>query len=325
MRSKSERKKQLVNALCASAVSLVFAGAAALIFRLCFKARALPVFLIFAFVFAFVLGVLIFLWKKTDLLRKLIYLKYCMTHPKKARKFFCPCCNRKLAGFADFGFGGDNERFDPERFKKQRQDVMCPFCYSAPRQRILACWAEENKNLLKKSKILYFAPEYSMKKWFKRNGIDLTTADLFDKRADLKLDITDVDLPDGMYDVVICNHVLEHVSSYEKALCELNRILKPEGMLIVSFPIDPELDGVLEREAKTPEERIRLFGQNDHVRLFGKDSGKMLASFGFTVGTIDVEGIPGSVLPVVGPADYDSNLIFICRKISDTGNRGLEK
>jgi hypothetical protein len=322
MRSKAEHIKQLANALSASAVSVVFAGAAALICRVCFNSGVLLSVLIFAFVFVFVLGVLIFLWKKTDLLRKLVYIKYCLSHTKQTRKYLCPCCNRTLAGFSDFKFGEDSERFNPERFKKQRQDVMCPFCYSAPRQRILACWAEENKSILKQSKILYFAPEYSMMRWFGRNGIELTTADLFDKKTDLKLDITDIDLPDGTYDIVICNHVLEHVSSYEKALCELNRILKTEGMLIISFPIDPDLDGIVEQDTDTPEERIRLFGQYDHVRIFGKNSGEMLGAYGFSVSTIDTESIPGSVLPVTGPADYDSNIIFICKKISDAGSRG---
>ena len=75
-----------------------------------------------------------------------------------------------------------------------------------------------------------------MMKWFRRNKIKVTTADLYDKRADLKLDITKIDLPDESYDMVIANHVLEHVSSYEAALSELRRILKPDGTMIVSFP-----------------------------------------------------------------------------------------
>ncbi|MBR3248208.1 MAG: methyltransferase domain-containing protein, partial [Clostridiales bacterium] len=148
------------------------------------------------------------------------------------------------------------------------------------------------------------------------NGIKLTTTDLFDPETDLKIDITDISLPDSSYDMVICNHVLEHVSSYEKALSELNRILKPGGKLIISFPIDPSLDSVLEKEAPTPEDRVRIFGQNDHVRLFGKDSRELIGNYGFNVTVIDTGVMPESILPVTGPADYDSDQIFYCEKIN---------
>ena len=315
MRTKAERSKQIRNALAASVAALLCAAVAALIAKLCFKVGAYVVFITFAISFAAILAVLILLWKKTDLLRKILYLVHCMKNPKGLRKYYCPCCDRDFSSFSDMKLYEDTERYDPARFRKQRQDVICPFCYSAPRQRILACWADDNVSLLRNSKILYFAPEYSMMKWFRRNKIKLTTADLFDPKTDLKLDITDIDLPDGSYDIVICNHVLEHVSDYGKALTELGRILKPGGKLIVSFPIDPSLDTVLEKPAETPEERVRLFGQNDHVRVFGKDSAELIGSYGFSVNVIDTGKMPGNILPVTGPADYDSDQIFFCGKI----------
>ena len=314
MRSAAERSKQLRNAVLASAISLIPAGIAAAILCLCLKLAPALVILISALIFVIALAVLLILWKKTDLIRCILYYLYKVRHPEGSRKYFCPCCNRSLSGFADMRYYDDTERFDPARFKKQRQDVICPFCYSAPRQRILSCWAEKNTDLLRRSEILYFAPEYSMMKWFRRNKIKVTTADLYDKRADLKLDITRIDLPDESYDMVIANHVLEHVSSYEAALSELRRILKPDGTMIVSFPIDPDLDTVKEQETGNAEERIRLFGQNDHVRVFGKDSEDIISSSGFSVSIIDVSDTPDPYLPVTGPADYDSNNIFICRR-----------
>ena len=316
MRSKAERHVQLRNALAASVFSMAAAAILAVIAKCCFISDAGIIFIVFVTGFALTLAVLILLWKKTDLIRNIFYLAHCIGNPESKRIYNCPCCGRKIAGFADMKFYDDVERFDPDRFKKQRQDVMCPFCYSAPRQRILAVWAEENKELLKGAKILYFAPEYSMMKWFKKNGVKVTTADLFQKHVDLNLDITDISLPDSSYDMVICNHVLEHVSSYGKALSELNRILKPGGKLIISFPIDPSLDTVLEKDADTPEERIRLFGQNDHVRVFGKDSAEILASYGFSVSVIDAGTMPEKILPVTGPADYDSDKIFYCEMLS---------
>ena len=74
--------------------------------------------------------------------------------------------------------------------------------------------------------------------WMKRNGIAFTTADLYNP-ADLKLDIQNTDLADASYDVIICNHVLEHVDDFRKALAEFHRILAPGGLLLCSFPMDP--------------------------------------------------------------------------------------
>ena len=313
MRSAAERSKQLRNAILASVISLIPAGIVAAVL-VCLKLDPLMVVIISAGTFVLVLAVMIILWKKTDLIRKLLYLLYTIKHPRDTREYYCPCCRRSLAGFADMKYYDDHERYDPARFKKQRQDVICPFCYSAPRQRILADWAEDNTELLRRSKVLYFAPEYSMMKWFDRNRIKVTTADLYDKNTDLKLDITKIDLPDSSYDMVIANHVIEHVSSYADAISELRRILKPDGVMIISFPIDPELDTVCEQEANTVEDRIRLYGQHDHVRVFGNDSKELISSFGFDVDAIDISGIPDKYLPVTGPADYDSNLIFICRR-----------
>lgn len=316
MRSQAERKKQIQNTLAACAVSLTLTVFAVLISLLCFDLDPVIAVFISSVSFTVVLAVLIFLWKKTDLPRKVLYALHCLKHPENSRTDYCPCCNRHFDGFADLKLYNDPEKFDPGLFKKHRQDVICPFCYSAPRQRILACWANENVDHLRESRILYFAPEYSMMQWFKRNKIILTTADLFDRNTDLKIDITNIDMPDSSYDIVICNHVLEHVSSYRKALSELHRIITEEGILIVSFPIDPTLDTVKEAKADTPEERIRLFGQNDHLRVFGKNSQTILEEFGFSVDVIDTSAMPEAVLPVTGPADYDSSCIFYCVKNS---------
>ena len=230
----------------------------------------------------------------------------------KAGEVYCPCCGKHFRSFKDERFYADTAHFNPDMFKKSRQDVICDFCRSAPRHRIIAEWADENAKKLISSKILYFAPELSMMLWFRRHGIRATTADLYDKRTDLKLDITAIDLPDGTQDVIFCNHVLEHVSDYKPALSELHRILRKDGMLIISFPIDPNADRVLELTGSTKEERIKLGGQHDHLRVFGMDSSKLLEDSGFEVSTIDLGNMPDNILPVEGPADFDSNMIFCC-------------
>lgn len=231
---------------------------------------------------------------------------------EKQGNVYCPCCGRHFEHFEDERFYDDLKHYNPEMFKKSRQDVICDCCRSAPRQRIIAQWAEQNVDLLKSSKILYFAPELSMMLWFRKHGIRVTTADLFDKRTDLKLDLTAIDLPDGSEDIVFCNHVLEHVSDYKVALSELHRVLKEGGRLIISFPINYDFEEVHEEKTGSGEERIRLFGQDDHLRVFGKDSRKILEGSGFAVESIDLSGFPQEIVPVTGPADYDTNEIFCC-------------
>ena len=231
---------------------------------------------------------------------------------EKEGKVYCPCCGKHFAQFKDERYYTDEKHYNPALFSNSRQDVMCDFCRSAPRHRIIAEWAQKNISILKDSRILYFAPELSMMLWFKRHGIRVKTADLFDKRADLKLDLNSLDIPDESEDIVFCNHVLEHVPDYNVALSELHRILRNSGMLIICFPVDKESEDVREEATDSAEERIRLYGQYDHLRVFGKNSKKMLESAGFEVDTIDLADMPENIVPDEGPADYDTNEIFCC-------------
>ena len=148
--------------------------------------------------------------------------------------------------------------------------------------------------------------------WFRKHGIKVRTADLFDKRAELKLDITAIDFPDGSVDMIFCNHVLEHVSDHMRALSELHRILRKGGRLIISFPMDEGLDRMIEDKNASAEDRIRFFGQHDHLRLFGRDSSKMLENAGFEADIIELGNMPDNIVPVIGPSDYDTNKIFCC-------------
>ena len=162
--------------------------------------------------------------------------------------------------------------------------------------------------------ILHFAQEKCVRRWMDRNHLSAVTADLY-QPADLKLDIEDTGLQDGAYDVIICNHVLEHVSDFRKALRELRRILRPDGMILLSFPVDEKQETVYEDESISTEEgRREHFGQNDHLRVFGKDSAELLESFGFTAEEIRGEGYDCSIKPVIGPADYDYHVLWRLRK-----------
>ena len=234
--------------------------------------------------------------------------------------YYCPCCDTHLSKFIDGGFTRYPERYNVERYQEIDQKVICPVCNSLPRHRILAAWMQNNVDLFKNKKILYFAQERSIKYLCDRNHIKCTTADLYNK-ADVKLDIEDTGLADSTYDVVICNHVLEHVSDYKKALNELRRIVKPDGFIILSFPVDNKLDTVYEDcSIVTKEDCIKCFGQSDHKRIFGKDSRKLLEESGFDV--MEISGNDSEcdqrIKPVVGPADYDYNVLWkLTKKLTD--------
>ena len=152
-------------------------------------------------------------------------------------------------------------------------------------------------------------------KWMMRRGVSCTTADLF-AEADLQLDIQDTGLASESYDFIFCNHVLEHVEDFRAALKEVKRILRKNGMFICSFPMDLNVEVVDEAsDVHTDEDRILRFGQADHKRVFGMKADRALREAGFKVETILGEDFPEKMLPVVGPADYDMNRLFLCRKI----------
>ena len=227
---------------------------------------------------------------------------------------YCPCCGTRFASFTEGDYSAHPETFNSSRYAGIRQDVLCPVCDSLPRHRILANWCEARRDLFRGSGILYFAPEKGMMLWLKRNHISCTTADLY-QPADLCLDIQKTGLPDASRDIIFCNHVLEHVEDFRKALREMHRILRPGGLLICSFPIDQKVDSVDEAEGPlSTEERLRRFGQADHLRVFGRNADRLLEEAGFSVTRISGDAEPPEILPVTGPADYDINVLFACRK-----------
>ena len=298
--------------------SFVFSSAACLLLKLFCQLSIFEVFIIWVIFFAALIPVYYLLWSRTDLIKNIRYICYRIVNSGKKKNVFCPCCGHEFVKFRENAYFRDARRFNWDRFKNARQDVVCPFCGSLPRHRIIAEWCGKNSDELSHSRNLYFACESSMKRWFRKNRIKVTTADLF-SQADLKLDITDIDLPDGSFDHVFSNHVLEHVPDYKKALGELRRILVPGGKLIVSFPIDLSLKTVYERTDLTADERVRLFGQFDHYRLFGSDSRRILEDAGFSVCTVNISELSENILPVVGPSDYDSNMVFICTNGASAG------
>lgn len=253
----------------------------------------------------------------TDVLygMRMIWYKTIMFLFFKKMTMYCPCCETKCRAFATGNYRDYPKTFNPSRYECTRQDVLCPVCRSLPRHRILALWLEKHLEHLRTADILYFSPNRSEKIWLKKKKISCMTADLYAK-ADIKIDIQQTGLPDESYDVIVCNHVLEHVDNFRIALNEVYRILRTNGSFICSFPMDPKIEYLDEDPSvRTGEERIIRFGQKDHKRVFGMKAERFLEETGFIVKKIDGKYYPEEILPVVGPADYDINLLFHCIKM----------
>jgi glycosyltransferase involved in cell wall biosynthesis len=228
-------------------------------------------------------------------------------------RVFCPCCNKKFHNFMDFRY--TNSLNNESRFINTYRNKVCPNCFSMPRHRMVIHYFSENKINLPADKILIFAVEYPIEKWLNKNGYKYSTADLFDRSADIKIDIQNIQFEDESWSLILCNHVLEHVSDYKIALKELRRILTKDGILEITLPTDRKFDAVYEDcNIKQKEERIEKFGQHDHLRIFGNDFKKTLEDTGFSVEVINGNELPAEIVAEIGPADYDDNRVYICTK-----------
>ena len=160
-----------------------------------------------------------------------------------------------------------------------------------------------------------FGAEFSIRKWFDINDFHYRTADLFDRSSEFKIDIQNIPLPDESWNLIICNHVLEHVPDYKVALKELKRILSKTGILEITVPTDRYCETVYEDpDIVKEEDRKKHFGQFDHLRIFGNDFENILKKCGFQVEVIDGSALPAEICGITGPADYDDNRVYICRK-----------
>ena len=170
--------------------------------------------------------------------------------------------------------------------KPPRWDARCPNCSSRERHRLLHLWITEGEgDKLSSQRILHFAPEKLM---LQRMGDDpaYETADLHRPGVTHRVDITRTGLPGATYDVIIANHVLEHVDDDRQALRELFRLLKPAGLALLTVPVNASREETYENPAiTTPAERHAHFSDADHRRYYGLDFASRLAEAGFIVET----------------------------------------
>lgn len=188
--------------------------------------------------------------------------------------------------FTDPIDGNSYRKFLPYGYGKQRENALSPGTLSLERHRQMWLYLQNETDFFTNSyKVLHIAPEQEfLRKFKKMKNLDYTSADLFSPIVDVKADILDLPFADEEFDVVFCNHVLEHIVDDKKAMSELYRVMKKGGWGIFQVPMKNSLEKSYEDFSITdPKERQKHFGQYDHVRWYGMDYFARLESAGFQV------------------------------------------
>ncbi len=191
----------------------------------------------------------------------------------KGDKYFCPVCENS---FNQFLSGPD----------ESRKNSKCPGCGSLERQRLLWLYLKNIIQIEKQNiRLLNIAPDYAIQSRLKKlKNINYISIDLESDLAMQKQDLTKLSFADNSFDAILCYHVLEHVEDDNKAMKELFRVLKPGGWAILQTPIEKNREKTFEDFSITsPEDRKKVFGQSDHVRIYGVDYIDRLKNAGFIV------------------------------------------
>jgi predicted SAM-dependent methyltransferase len=219
----------------------------------------------------------------------------------------CPCCNSSFRKFLPAGISN-------------RPNAQCPKCFSLERHRLIWLYLKNKTNLLsEKLKVLHIAPEFQLYKLLRSlSNLDYLSADLSAPRAMVNVDITNMHFADNSFDVILCNHVLEHVSNDTQAMKEIYRVLKPGGWALLQVPLDGNLEETLEDPTiVSPEDRLKFYGQKDHLRLYGRDYKNRLEAAGFQVTVCDYLQELGHNASEKYRLESDDNNcedIYLCRK-----------
>lgn len=187
----------------------------------------------------------------------------------------CPCCRKRFRRFLSWG---------------EREGALCPGCGSLERHRLFWLYLENETDLFSRpQRLLDFAPSYSLRhRFLQQSNIQYLSTDLLQEDVDIQMDITNILFKDNLFDVIICSHVLEHVPDDLAAMREIYRVLNPTGWALIQVPLDDTKDVTVEDPTViSPLQRKQVFGQEDHVRLYGKDFVARLEKAGFTVTVLD--------------------------------------
>lgn len=216
---------------------------------------------------------------------------------------YCPLCKSHVRSFLPFGV------------ITQRDNAKCPVYGCLERHRLAWLFFQNKTDLfdLKPKTLLHIAPETQLEYNFKQiPGLDYLSADLVNPNAMVKMNIAKIQYPNDSFDIIYCSHVLEHILDDRKAISEFCRVLKRGGWAVLQVPINA--DKTFEDPTITdPSERERVFGQGDHVRIYGPDYEQRLFASGFRVQRYSAVEIAGAE-NVVRFSIMKSENIFHCTK-----------
>jgi SAM-dependent methyltransferase len=212
----------------------------------------------------------------------------------------CPVC------------AGTFRRFLPVR---GRRGAQCPRCRMLERHRrlMLYLWRQSDLFSGAPKRMLHVAPERYLQSYFRQiPSIDYLSGDIASPLATIRLDVTALGFRDASFDVILCSHVLEHVADDRAAMRELFRVMKPGGWGIIDVPIDPAREDTFEDWSVTePADRERVFGQWNHVRIYGRNYSDLLRTAGFEVNVDEYEFTPEEVTRFGLRA---TEHVWLCRK-----------
>ena len=212
----------------------------------------------------------------------------------------CPICDSNLRTFLAL---------------QRPYHAWCPVCRSLQRHRLVWLYLNRKTDLFDKTpkRMLHFAPEPAlMEAVSSQSYIDYLTADLYDLNAMVAMDISNIQYPDASFDVIYCSHVLEHVPDDRLAMQELRRVIKDDGWAVIIVPIVSDVT-IEDPTVSDPLERERLFGQVDHVRVYGPDVEDRLMDAGFQVTRTSTLDVATDEEAQYFGLDLNDK-IFLCRK-----------
>lgn len=233
-------------------------------------------------------------------------------------RYYCVLCRKKISEFYAGGLKvTEGILLDHSVIGAGvRKHCICPNCGSRDRTRWVYKVLDDHTNVFKtKCNVLHFAPDAQLQQYFEQNkNCKYISADIEEGKASIIADITNIPLPDNSIDYVIANHVLEHVKNECRAIEELKRITKLSGEIILSFPICMDLKTIEEKDLIDDEGRIKMFGQRDHVRIYGYDFRERLEKYGLIVDTYSPRDYMDEKT-----SDYygfiREDIVIICRKL----------
>ena len=223
----------------------------------------------------------------------------------RGSEVFCVVCKQEARKFMPYGRG-----------ESERENALCPNCLSLERHRLIWSFLKRKTNFFDNQlRMLHIAPEVCfIDRIANLENIDYITADLESPLAQVKLDVHNIPFVENSFDIVMCNHVLEHVDDDQQAMREIFRVLRRGGWAIMQSPIDYDRTETYEDSSITsPRDRALHFGQNDHQRVFGLDYSRRLTQAGFAVTEERlVQAMSPSELARFG---FESNeVLFFCEK-----------